>query len=612
LIGGVEVNKKYAVLLITLSIVGLLLLNSCAGDLSGGLSVELTMSSDSKSPVLITTDSSITFFIKLNQPISSVGSAQLVINPISIANSSEILLSTSRVDARTFKASFQTDVPGNYSFSAKFIQDGNKKVFTSKNTIEKYIEAGTVNGPKIKEITLKNVDARIIQEQDSTRVITAVVDPSQTPKVLFTVEATGMNFLTLGIFGENMEFVQNITNPEDMNIGLNIFNKEGIYNYTVMLYDGQVGETLKTFDTKKIKFIVTNDKIPPTIDTGDYKVINDSTINIESFSDTVPLRFGFKEPPSDGNIGLYKVKIDIDGKTAYEKTFPNGVSEDYPVVNLGLSKSVYSVNLYAEDLANKTTTKAYNINLKKIDIKASLIAKKVSLDQEIQASEQLEYGERIKFDCSVASDTVDLTDGATFTFVIKDDSNEGKEIFNMKQVNQRSVTYSNFMPPEGKNYFSLHTVVEKGGIKYYVTDQKVLNVQDVVAPELYKAVVTIGSTQTVIFDKDNPLNEKPIKESEIGFNPPLLTVFFRDRSKISYKPTVRVSIDDVPMSNFSIDNFDANLYRYVSYRGSISKTLVKQTYTFSIAGDAIEDSYGNFLCDVNKNPMPYKFSLTVE
>ena len=605
-------NKKYAVLLITLSIVGLLLLNSCAGDLSGGLSVELTMSSDSKSPVLITTDSSITFFIKLNQPISSVGSAQLVINPISIANSSEILLSTSRVDARTFKASFQTDVPGNYYFSAKFIQDGNKKVFTSKNTIEKYIEAGTVNGPKIKEITLKNVDARIIQEQDSTRVITAVVDPSQTPKVLFTVEATGMNFLTLGIFGENMEFVQNITNPEDMNIGLNIFNKEGIYNYTVMLYDGQVGETLKTFDTKKIKFIVTNDKIPPTIDTGDYKVINDSTINIESFSDTVPLRFGFKEPPSDGNIGLYKVKIDVDGKTAYEKTFPNGVSEDYPVVNLGLSKSVYSVNLYAEDLANKTTTKAYNINLKKIDIKASLIAKKVSLDQEIQASEQLEYGERIKFDCSVASDTVDLTDGATFTFVIKDDSNEGKEIFNMKQVNQRSVTYSNFMPPEGKNYFSLHTVVEKGGIKYYVTDQKVLNVQDVVAPELYKAVVTIGSTQTVIFDKDNPLNEKPIKESEIGFNPPLLTVFFRDRSKISYKPTVRVSIDDVPMSNFSIDNFDANLYRYVSYRGSISKTLVKQTYTFSIAGDAIEDSYGNFLCDVNKNPMPYKFSLTVE
>ena len=254
----------------------------------------------------------------------------------------------------------------------------------------------------------------------------------------------------------------------------------------------------------------------------------------------------------------------------------------------------------------------HNINLKKIDIKASLIAKKVSLDQEIQASEQLEYGERIKFDCSVASDTVDLTDGATFTFVIKDDSNEGKEIFNMKQVNQRSVTYSNFMPPEGKNYFSLHTVVEKGGIKYYVTDQKVLNVQDVVAPELYKAVVTIGSTQTVIFDKDNPLNEKPIKESEIGFNPPLLTVFFRDRSKISYKPTVRVSIDDVPMSNFSIDNFDANLYRYVSYRGSISKTLVKQTYTFSIAGDAIEDSYGNFLCDVNKNPMPYKFSLTVE
>ena len=605
-------NKKYVVLLITLSIVGLLLLNSCAGDLSGGLSVELTMSSDSKSPVLITTDSSITFFIKLNQPISSVGSAQLVINPISIANSSEILLSTSRVDARTFKASFQTDVPGNYYFSAKFIQDGNKKVFTSKNTIEKYIEAGTVNGPKIKEITLKNVDARIIQEQDSTRVITAVVDPSQTPKVLFTVEATGMNFLTLGIFGENMEFVQNITNPEDMNIGLNIFNKEGIYNYTVMLYDGQVGETLKTFDTKKIKFIVTNDKIPPTIDTGDYKVINDSTINIESFSDTVPLRFGFKEPPSDGNIGLYKVKIDVDGKTAYEKTFPNGVSEDYPVVNLGLSKSVYSVNLYAEDLANKTTTKAYNINLKKIDIKASLIAKKVSLDQEIQASEQLEYGERIKFDCSVASDTVDLTDGATFTFVIKDDSNEGKEIFNMKQVNQRSVTYSNFMPPEGKNYFSLHTVVEKGGIKYYVTDQKVLNVQDVVAPELYKAVVTIGSTQTVIFDKDNPLNEKPIKESEIGFNPPLLTVFFRDRSKISYKPTVRVSIDDVPMSNFSIDNFDANLYRYVSYRGSISKTLVKQTYTFSIAGDAIEDSYGNFLCDVNKNPMPYKFSLTVE
>ena len=608
-------KKKYAVLLITLSIVGLLLLNSCAGDLSGGLSVELTMSSDSKSPVLITTDSSVTFYIKLNQPISSVGSAQLVINPISIANSSEILLSTSRVDARTFKASFQTDVPGNYSFSAKFIQDGNKKIFTSKNTIEKYIEAGTVNGPKIKEVALKNVDARIIQEQDSTRVITevvAVVDPSQTPKVLFTVEATGMNFLTLGIFGENMNFTQNITKPEDMNIDLNIFSKEGIYNYTVMLYDGQIGETLKIFDTKKIKFIVTNDKIPPTIDTGDYKVINDSTINIESFSDTVPLRFGFKEPPSDGNIGLYKVKIDVDGKTAYEKTFPNGVSEDYPVVNLGLSKSVYSVNLYAEDLANKTTTKAYNINLKKIDIKASLIAKKVSLDQEIQASEQLEYGERIKFDCSVASDSVDLTNGATFTFVIKDDSNAGKEIFNMKQVNQRSVTYSNYMPPEGKNYFSLHAVVEKGGIKYYVTDQKVLNVQDVVAPELYKAVVTIGSTQTVIFDKDTPSNEKPIKESDIGFNPPLLTVFFRDRSKISYKPTVRVSIDDVPMSNFSIDTFDANLYRYVSYRGSISKTLVKQTYTFSIAGDAIEDSYGNFLCDVNKNPMPYKFSLTVE
>lgn len=605
-------NKKYVVLLITLSIVGLLLLNSCAGDLSGGLSVELTMSSDSKSPVLITTDSSITFFIKLNQPISSVGSAQLVINPISIANSSEILLSTSRVDARTFKVSFQTDVPGNYSFSAKFIQDGNKKIFTSKNTIEKYIEAGTVNGPKIKEITLKNVDARIIQEQDSTRVITAVVDPSQTPKVLFTVEATGMNFLTLGIFGENMNSPLNITKPEDMNIDLNIFSKEGIYNYTVMLYDGQIGETLKIFDTKKIKFIVTNDKIPPTIDTGDYKVINDSTINIESFSDTVPLRFGFKEPPSDGNIGLYKVKIDVDGKTAYEKTFPNGVSEDYPVVNLGFSKSVYSVNLYAEDLANKTTTKAYNINLKKIDIKASLIAKKVSLDQEIQTSEQLEYGERIKFDCSVASDSVDLTNGATFTFVIKDDSNAGKEIFNMKQVNQRSVTYSNYMPPEGKNYFSLHAVVEKGGIKYYVTDQKVLNVQDVVAPELYKAVVTIGSTQTVIFDKDTPSNEKPIKESDIGFNPPLLTVFFRDRSKISYKPTVRVSIDDVPMSNFSIDTFDANLYRYVSYRGSISKTLVKQTYTFSIAGDAIEDSYGNFLCDVNKNPMPYKFSLTVE
>lgn len=607
-------NKKYVVLLITLSIVGLLLLNSCAGDLSGGLSVELTMSSDSKSPVLITTDSSITFFIKLNQPISSVGSAQLVINPISIANSSEILLSTSRVDARTFKASFQTDVPGNYYFSAKFIQDGNKKVFTSKNTIAKYIEAGTVNGPKIKEITLKNVDARIIQEQDSTRVITevvAVVDPSQTPKVLFTVEATGMNNLTIGMFGED-DIERKVSKPNDLSINMDIFNKEGIYNYTVKLYDGQVGDTLKIFDIKKVKFIVTNDKIPPTIDTGDYKVINDSTINIESFSDTVPLRFGFKEPPSDGNIGLYKVKIDIDGKTAYEKTFPNGVSEDYPVVNLGLSKSVYSVNLYAEDLANKTTTKAYNINLKKIDIKASLIAKKVSLDQEIQASEQLEYGERIKFDCSVASDTVDLTDGATFTFVIKDDSNEGKEIFNMKQVNQRSVTYSNFMPPEGKNYFSLHTVVEKGGIKYYVTDQKVLNVQDVVAPELYKAVVTIGSTQTVIFDKDNPLNEKPIKESEIGFNPPLLTVFFRDRSKISYKPTVRVSIDDVPMSNFSIDNFDANLYRYVSYRGSISKTLVKQTYTFSIAGDAIEDSYGNFLCDVNKNPMPYKFSLTVE
>lgn len=607
-------NKKYAVLLITLSIVGLLLLNSCAGDLSGGLSVELTMSSDSKSPVLITTDSSITFFIKLNQPISSVGSAQLVINPISIANSSEILLSTSRVDARTFKASFQTDVPGNYYFSAKFIQDGNKKVFTSKNTIAKYIEAGTVNGPKIKEITLGNVDARIIQEQDGTKFISevsAVVNPNKPTKVLFTVEATGMNNLTIGMFGED-DIERKVSKPNDLSINMDIFNKEGIYNYTVKLYDGQVGDTLKIFDIKKVKFIVTNDKIPPTIDTGDYKVINDSTINIESFSDTVPLRFGFKEPPSDGNIGLYKVKIDIDGKTAYEKTFPNGVSEDYPVVNLGLSKSVYSVNLYAEDLANKTTTKAYNINLKKIDIKASLIAKKVSLDQEIQASEQLEYGERIKFDCSVASDTVDLTDGATFTFVIKDDSNEGKEIFNMKQVNQRSVTYSNFMPPEGKNYFSLHTVVEKGGIKYYVTDQKVLNVQDVVAPELYKAVVTIGSTQTVIFDKDNPLNEKPIKESEIGFNPPLLTVFFRDRSKISYKPTVRVSIDDVPMSNFSIDNFDANLYRYVSYRGSISKTLVKQTYTFSIAGDAIEDSYGNFLCDVNKNPMPYKFSLTVE
>jgi len=608
------VNKKYVVLLITLSIVGLLLLNSCAGDLSGGLSVELTMSSDSKSPVLITTDSSITFFIKLNQPISSVGSAQLVINPISIANSSEILLSTSRVDARTFKASFQTDVPGNYYFSAKFIQDGNKKVFTSKNTIAKYIEAGTVNGPKIKEITLGNVDARIIQEQDGTKFISevsAVVNPNKPTKVLFTVEATGMNNLTIGMFGED-DIERKVSKPNDLSINMDIFNKEGIYNYTVKLYDGQVGDTLKIFDIKKVKFIVTNDKIPPTIDTGDYKVINDSTINIESFSDTVPLRFGFKEPPSDGNIGLYKVKIDIDGKTAYEKTFPNGVSEDYPVVNLGLSKSVYSVNLYAEDLANKTTTKAYNINLKKIDIKASLIAKKVSLDQEIQASEQLEYGERIKFDCSVASDTVDLTDGATFTFVIKDDSNEGKEIFNMKQVNQRSVTYSNFMPPEGKNYFSLHTVVEKGGIKYYVTDQKVLNVQDVVAPELYKAVVTIGSTQTVIFDKDNPLNEKPIKESEIGFNPPLLTVFFRDRSKISYKPTVRVSIDDVPMSNFSIDNFDANLYRYVSYRGSISKTLVKQTYTFSIAGDAIEDSYGNFLCDVNKNPMPYKFSLTVE
>ncbi len=607
-------NKKYVVLLITLSIVGLLLLNSCAGDLSGGLSVELTMSSDSKSPVLITTDSSITFFIKLNQPISSVGSAQLVINPISIANSSEILLSTSRVDARTFKASFQTDVPGNYYFSAKFIQDGNKKVFTSKNTIAKYIEAGTVNGPKIKEITLGNVDARIIQEQDGTKFISevsAVVNPNKPTKVLFTVEATGMNNLTIGMFGED-DIERKVSKPNDLSINMDIFNKEGIYNYTVKLYDGQVGDTLKIFDIKKVKFIVTNDKIPPTIDTGDYKVINDSTINIESFSDTVPLRFGFKEPPSDGNIGLYKVKIDIDGKTAYEKTFPNGVSEDYPVVNLGLSKSVYSVNLYAEDLANKTTTKAYNINLKKIDIKASLIAKKVSLDQEIQASEQLEYGERIKFDCSVASDTVDLTDGATFTFVIKDDSNEGKEIFNMKQVNQRSVTYSNFMPPEGKNYFSLHTVVEKGGIKYYVTDQKVLNVQDVVAPELYKAVVTIGSTQTVIFDKDNPLNEKPIKESEIGFNPPLLTVFFRDRSKISYKPTVRVSIDDVPMSNFSIDNFDANLYRYVSYRGSISKTLVKQTYTFSIAGDAIEDSYGNFLCDVNKNPMPYKFSLTVE
>jgi len=608
------VNKKYVVLLITLSIVGLLLLNSCAGDLSGGLSVELTMSSDSKSPVLITTDSSITFFIKLNQPISSVGSAQLVINPISIANSSEILLSTSRVDARTFKASFQTDVPGNYYFSAKFIQDGNKKVFTSKNTIAKYIEAGTVNGPKIKEITLGNVDARIIQEQDGTKFISevsAVVNPNKPTKVLFTVEATGMNNLTIGMFGED-DIERKVSKPNDLSINMDIFNKEGIYNYTVKLYDGQVGDTLKIFDIKKVKFIVTNDKIPPTIDTGDYKVINDSTINIESFSDTVPLRFGFKEPPSDGNIGLYKVKIDVDGKTAYEKTFPNGVSEDYPVVNLGLSKSVYSVNLYAEDLANKTTTKAYNINLKKIDIKASLIAKKVSLDQEIQASEQLEYGERIKFDCSVASDTVDLTDGATFTFVIKDDSNEGKEIFNMKQVNQRSVTYSNFMPPEGKNYFSLHTVVEKGGIKYYVTDQKVLNVQDVVAPELYKAVVTIGSTQTVIFDKDNPLNEKPIKESEIGFNPPLLTVFFRDRSKISYKPTVRVSIDDVPMSNFSIDNFDANLYRYVSYRGSISKTLVKQTYTFSIAGDAIEDSYGNFLCDVNKNPMPYKFSLTVE
>ena len=607
-------NKKYVVLLITLSIVGLLLLNSCAGDLSGGLSVELTMSSDSKSPVLITTDSSITFFIKLNQPISSVGSAQLVINPISIANSSEILLSTSRVDARTFKASFQTDVPGNYYFSAKFIQDGNKKVFTSKNTIAKYIEAGTVNGPKIKEITLGNVDARIIQEQDGTKFISevsAVVNPNKPTKVLFTVEATGMNNLTIGMFGED-DIERKVSKPNDLSINMDIFNKEGIYNYTVKLYDGQVGDTLKIFDIKKVKFIVTNDKIPPTIDTGDYKVINDSTINIESFSDTVPLRFGFKEPPSDGNIGLYKVKIDIDGKTAYEKTFPNGVSEDYPVVNLGLSKSVYSVNLYAEDLANKTTTQAYNINLKKIDIKASLIAKKVSLDQEIQASEQLEYGERIKFDCSVASDTVDLTDGATFTFVIKDDSNEGKEIFNMKQVNQRSVTYSNFMPPEGKNYFSLHTVVEKGGIKYYVTDQKVLNVQDVVAPELYKAVVTIGSTQTVIFDKDNPLNEKPIKESEIGFNPPLLTVFFRDRSKISYKPTVRVSIDDVPMSNFSIDNFDANLYRYVSYRGSISKTLVKQTYTFSIAGDAIEDSYGNFLCDVNKNPMPYKFSLTVE
>ncbi|BBE30776.1 hypothetical protein OSSY52_09170 [Tepiditoga spiralis] len=587
-------------ILLSIIFIMFLLLNGCIATQNNDIRVSL-----STVETKFITNKPITFNIKLNLPYGVKGSAaSLIVTSVDSPDNDETTISATRVNSSEYIASYTPNKNGNYKFKAKFMGLGSTKEYES-NEIIKYIRVSSEDFPKILNISINNNlnDVKVLNK-DENYIFRAVVKPNVSPSLNISLDASAMNGLKIGI-GTNQQNIQIVTDMNNIELGT---LTTGIYEYLIQLYDS-LNNNLAVFnEPQKIQFIVTNDLLSPTFDL-DY-TITKNKINLETYSNSIPFSVNFIEDKNLDNIGLYKTKISVDGTDVHNGLFQNGQSKDSAVINL--STGLHTVYLYAEDLAGNSDDKTYSVEVKKVDIKATVTPKNNSGDI-IQSTDILNNDDFVFFDLNVYAETLESTP-ATYHYLLKNlTTNRILYDETFSNTLQKSVTTPATQIEEGENTIQLEVTVNGGDL--VARSGAFIQVQDVTAPELYKAEMTIDSKVYKIYDKDNPSSIATITNSIIQNKTPSIKVYFRDKSAISYSKDISLYID----GNGTTDNFEQLSVdrNYVTDKSIAYTTTIDVIsfgtgqYEFRIPGSSITDANGNIEKDKDGNVVDYSFTLNV-
>jgi hypothetical protein len=604
--------KKKNIALISLVILLILItFTSCTTNNNGGVKVDISVDSAStkSDTTYLTTDSTITFRITLNQPITSTGTAKLKILPYDLQNSSEFTLNAERIDSFNYIAYFNTSLPGLYSFKGIFNQIGSNNPFESEEFIKEIAlsrndSEGNDNYPEILSMNLQassnNQKPPLIINDNSEYDLKAVMGLGITPTLGLEIDSKNLNSLKVVISGAGSVLPEvQINNPDDLNLPIN-FN-----DFYIMLYDGNSSNTLNIYDTKKIQLIVTNDTVSPKLLDPQESITGTNELNYNSYADFYYKNIHIK----DDGIGIYKVTITVSqGKTyneKYEYIYENGLKDFSDTIPLPIDQSNLSIN--AEDLAGNTSNSSFSVKVSNVEAEANLEITDLN-GNVLKNNSELEYEERkvnIRASISPSSEATDLN----FNFKVNNDSEwveyySNNEIIYNENLNQDFITIPNVILPEGENLLSLHIVDNNNNLK--LNTSKTINVIDIKPPELYKIELVFNGQKHLIYSLDYERNSiEPVPEnisiSDIISLNPTMYIYFRDRSGIQNLGSIQVELTTpsaVVTREFEPDNAsDVNGYSIRYSLSNIEDFIESGDYSISIPGDQIVDSNGNELRD---------------
>jgi hypothetical protein len=611
--------KKKNIALISLVILLILItFTSCTTNNNGGVKVDISVDSASTKfdTTYLTTDSTITFRITLNQPITSTGTAKLKILPYDLQNSSEFTLNAERIDSFNYIAYFNTSLPGLYSFKGIFNQIGSNNPFESEEFIKEIAlsrndSEGNDNYPEILSMNLQassnNQKPPLIINDNSEYDLKAVMGLGITPTLGLEIDSKNLNSLKVVISGAGSVLPEvQINNPDDLNLPINFnFPSEGTYDFYIMLYDGNSSNTLNIYDTKKIQLIVTNDTVSPKLLDPQESITGTNELNYNSYADFYYKNIHIK----DDGIGIYKVTITVSqGKTyneKYEYIYENGLKDFSDTIPLPIDQSNLSIN--AEDLAGNTSNSSFSVKVSNVEAEANLEITDLN-GNVLKNNSELEYEERkvnIRASISPSSEATDLN----FNFKVNNDSEwveyySNNEIIYNENLNQDFITIPNVILPEGENLLSLHIVDNNNNLK--LNTSKTINVIDIKPPELYKIELVFNGQKHLIYSLDYERNSiEPVPEnisiSDIISLNPTMYIYFRDRSGIQNLGNIQANLTTpsaVVTREFEPDNAsDVNGYSIRYSLSNIEDFIESGDYSISISGDQIVDSNGNELRD---------------
>lgn len=618
-------KKTKLLIFITLLIIVLIIFYSCGINTSGGnIIAELTLVESNQSTY--STEDIISFNMSLNLPLAKIrgNRANLVVTNIFTEQPiSPNHLEMNIIDSSTIRFNFKPDLSGRYSFFGEFTLSGSDEKI-STNQINLLIEG---KNAKINNITMLNENSRKreLKEEENTDVfVVQLREREVTLKLDFDINMEDTPSVDIRIENIGDPFERNIERVSEFSFHIGPF-QNGFFRNTVRLYDSLVAPH-KVIDSRNMIFIVSDDTEPPAIryirSNRALETIDRNEIKVSTTQPFYDLKFEVFEDDFEFsglyNVEAYLVEGKLEERLIFEKKYSYGTEKETINVNLDTDFRNQIIRIYAEDFVGNSNTETYTINITKIPIQTLFTPHYLSGQQlEFIQNENLYEIESLKpIDFIAQVDLgIDFEDSVFYSFVLKDE--KGLEIKREENLSQNRIKFSNNNLLEGRNIFSLDTIVKNIDGERVLVDNDSLEIKapDTTPPLIDKIRLRHSNGATTINYVSGEVHSIDFPNESKG-NAFFIDVIFKDRSNIEIENEIifgELSIPNIttPFEIQFLPNIDLNDKKVLTINMDRNYTnpLINGFYHLLIYGNQIYDEQGNSMEDQN---LDYNFYFEVK